>query len=77
MNRQQITAFTTKELAAEAEREVVMRKVVYAGRVAAGKMRQDTAARQTALMQEIARRLRAVADDEVGRGDGRDQTAAE
>ena len=60
--------FTAKELAREAEREVIMRHEVFANRVAAGRMRQDVADRRIAMMREIARRLKAQAEAEEPQG---------
>jgi hypothetical protein len=57
-------AFTADELAREAEREVVMRELVFSNRVAAGTMREDEAKRRIAMMREIGRRLRAEAEAE-------------
>jgi hypothetical protein len=54
----QAAPFTLLELAREAEREVILRENVYRQRVGAGKMREETANRQIALMREIGRRLR-------------------
>jgi hypothetical protein len=48
-------AFTDEEKRQAAEREVAMRKNVYPARVRAGKMKQDAADYQIAIMQEIAR----------------------
>lgn len=54
--------FTLDQLARCAEREVRQRKRVYPRLIATGKMRQDEAERETAMMEEIARRLHAEAD---------------
>lgn len=55
------------ELAREADHEAIMREMVFAKRVAAGTMRIDDARRRIAMMREIARRLRAAADEPQGR----------
>lgn len=54
-----LPSFTAAELAACAEREVPQRRRVYPRLVDRGSMRADEAAREVAMMQEIARRLRA------------------
>lgn len=60
--------FTFADLAAEAEREVRMREHVFPKRVAAGSMKAPDAERKTAMMREIARRLRVEADAEAASG---------
>jgi hypothetical protein len=59
-----IPPFSFDRLAAAAEREVAFRRRVYARRVQLGKMRQDAADLEIALMQAIAEHLRAQADKE-------------
>lgn len=49
-----VPKFTNKEKATEARREVVMRRRVYPGMVAGGKMTSGEADRLTAIMAEIA-----------------------
>jgi hypothetical protein len=61
--------FTAAELADCAEREVRQRQRAYPRWVEAGRMTQQLADRQTALMQAIARKLRAEADAECAKGD--------
>ena len=56
------TPFTFDRLAAAAERELTFRRRVYARRVQMGKMRQDAADLEIALMQAIAEHLREQAD---------------
>ena len=51
-------AFTLTELRECAEREVKLRRRVYANRVDTGRMTQREADRQIAMMDEIAERLR-------------------
>lgn len=51
--------FTVTELRECAEREVKLRERVYPGRIMTGRMTSEYAARQIAMMEEIARRLRA------------------
>ena len=57
-------AFSFAELAREAEREVVLRGLVYPGLIERRKMSAGQAARRIAMMVEIARRLRAEAEPE-------------
>lgn len=49
--------FTLKELRECAEREVKLRERVYPNRITTGRMSAEHAARQIAMMEEIARRL--------------------
>lgn len=58
--------FTPEELARCAEREVRQRSRVYPRLVMSGKMRSEQAQRESAMMQEIARMLRAEADGMPG-----------
>ena len=51
--------FTAEELRQCAEREVKLRRQVYPNRVECGRMTQQLADRQIAMMQAIAERLRA------------------
>ena len=51
-------AFTLTELRECAEREVRLRRRVYANRIETGRMSQREADRQIAMMEEIAERLR-------------------
>lgn len=60
--------FTAKEKAECAEREVKQRQYVYPRRVADGKMSQELANRQLAMMEEIGAEYRARADDEEAQG---------
>lgn len=62
-------SFTAAELADCAEREVRQRQQVYPRLVESSRMTQAFAGRQTALMQEIARKLRVEADAEGAKGD--------
>lgn len=55
--RSQCGRFTLRELLAEAEREIQMRRNVYGRQVRAGKMTQADADRGIELMTEIRRRL--------------------
>lgn len=50
--------FTFEQLAASAEREVRQRQRVYARQVELGRMRQDKADSEIAMMQAIAAHLR-------------------
>lgn len=61
--------FTSKEKAAEAEREVKQREWVYPRRVAAEKMTQAAADKQIAVMREIAADYRMQAEAEERQGD--------
>ncbi|MEG9524285.1 MAG: hypothetical protein MIL41_00630 [Hyphomicrobiales bacterium] len=61
--------FTAADLADCAEREVRQRQRAYPRWVENGRMTQQLADRQTALMQAIARKLRAEADAESAKGD--------
>jgi hypothetical protein len=61
--------FTAADLAECAEREVRQRQYVYPRRVSNGQMTQSLADRQTAMMQAIATKLRAEADDERNASD--------
>ncbi|MDP4005122.1 hypothetical protein [Methylobacterium sp. NEAU K] len=61
--------FTAADLADCAEREVRQRQRAYPRWVEAGRMTQQHADRQTALMRAIARKLRAEADAEGAKGD--------
>jgi hypothetical protein len=61
--------FTAAELAGCAEREVRQRQRAYPRWVEARRMTQQLAGRQIALMQAIARKLRAEADTEGAKGD--------
>jgi hypothetical protein len=54
-----MTRFTDEEKKKAAEREATMRRRVYPGWVAVGRMTQAEADRQIALMDEIARDYRA------------------
>lgn len=63
-----MTTFTAKDKAECAEREVRQRQRVYPNLVAAGRMTQQLADRQTALMEAIARDYRAEADAEDAKG---------
>jgi hypothetical protein len=60
--------FTAKEKAECAEREVKQRRYVYPRRIGDGKMSQDLADRQIAMMEEIGAEYRAKADDEEAQG---------
>ena len=51
-------AFTFKEKAQCAERELAIRRNVYKSRVSNGRMSEQSAAREIALMEEIAADLR-------------------
>ena len=62
-------SFTAADLADCAEREVRQRQRAYPRWVENGRMTQQLADRQTALMQVIARKLRAEADAEGAKGD--------
>ena len=62
-------SFTAAELADCAERELAQRRRAYPRWVGAPRMTQQLADRQTALMQAIARKLRAEADAEGAKGD--------
>ena len=53
----QVMGFTAAELAAEARRELVLRKRVYPNRVHTGRMTAKQAQRQIALMEAIIERL--------------------
>lgn len=64
-----LETFTTADLADCAEREVRQRQQAYPRWVEAGRMTQQLADRQTALMQAIARKLRAEADAEGAKRD--------
>jgi len=57
-----MTGFSLDQLARCAEREVQQRHRVYPRLIVSGKMRQEQAAREIAMMQEIACRLRAEAE---------------
>jgi hypothetical protein len=57
--QQAVEGFTLAELVREAEREIALRVNVYRGRVRDGKMREEAATRQIAMMRAIADRLRA------------------
>ncbi|MHB2205016.1 hypothetical protein [Methylobacterium sp. CM6257] len=61
--------FTAADLADCAEREVRQRQRAYPGWIEAGRMTQQLADGQTALVQAIARKLRAEADAERAKGD--------
>jgi hypothetical protein len=61
--------FIAAELADCAEREVRQRQRVYPQLVEPSRMTQQLAGHQTALMQAIARKLRAEADAEGAKGD--------
>lgn len=61
--------FTAADLADCAEREVRQRQRVYPRLVESSRMTQAMADRQTALMQAIARKLRAEANAEGAKGD--------
>lgn len=61
--------FTAADLAACAERELAQRLRAYPRWVEAKRMTQALADRQTALMEAIARKLRAEADAEGAKGD--------
>ena len=61
--------FTAADLADCAEREVRQRQRFYPRLIASGRMAQATAERQTALMQAIARKLRAETDAEGAKED--------
>jgi hypothetical protein len=54
--------FTNAEKLREVEREIGMRKRVYPSFVARGKLRQEDADRQIAIMQEVAEGLRITVD---------------
>ncbi|MEE7449370.1 hypothetical protein MRF4_17030 [Methylobacterium radiotolerans] len=60
---------TAADLAACAERELAQRRRAYPRWVEAKRMTQALADRQTALMEAIARKLRAEADAEGAKGD--------
>ena len=60
--------FTAADLTDCAERELAQRRRAYPRRVEARRMTQALDARQTALMQAIARKLRAEADAEGAKG---------
>jgi hypothetical protein len=64
-----VSAFTNREKADAAAREVRMRQRVYPRRVASGAMDQTGADKQIAIMEEIAQDYRAMAeqDDASGR----------
>jgi hypothetical protein len=69
IQQQAVEGFTLAELIREADREVALRVNVYRGRVRDGKMREEAATRQIALMRAIAERLRAEAEqDNQSRG---------
>lgn len=53
--------FSVRELTEEAEREAFLRRRVYPGQVARGRMTQRDADREIDLMEAIATRLRATA----------------
>jgi len=57
-----VPRFTFDQLATAAEREVRLRERVYARRVQIGKMTQQKAEEETALMKAIGEHLRAHAD---------------
>jgi hypothetical protein len=57
--------FRMDELAACAERELAFRRRVYARRVMLGKMKQEAADRETALMEAILGHLRQAAEAET------------
>ncbi|MET3483169.1 hypothetical protein [Methylobacterium sp. 1973] len=61
--------FTAADLAACAERELAQRRRAYPRWVEVKRMTQALADRQTALMEAIARKLRAEADAEGAKGD--------
>jgi hypothetical protein len=61
------TEFSLLELIACAEREVKIRLRVYPGRVLTGRMSQQEADRQIAMMAAIAGRLREAAEREQER----------
>lgn len=60
--------FTAKEKADCAKRELGQRRYVYPKRVADGKMKQEAADHQIALMAEIEAEYRAQADAEEAKG---------
>lgn len=61
--------FTFADLAACAEREVRQRQRVYARQVELGRMREDKAAIEIAMMQAIAAQLREMAGRDTLFGD--------
>ena len=64
-----MSPFTYADLARCAQREVGQRKKVYPRLIAGQRMTQQMADRETAMMEEIARRLKEMADveDKAGR----------
>lgn len=62
-------SFTFADLAACAEREVRQRQRVYARQVELGRMREDKAAIEIAMMQAIAAQLREKAGSDTLFGD--------
>lgn len=60
--------FTNRELQKCAERELSQRRRVYARWVADGRMKQEKADREIALMAEIGRRFGALADEDDAKG---------
>lgn len=65
------SAFTFEQLLACAEREVRQRQRVYGRQVELGRMRQDKADSEIAMMQAIAAHLRKRAERGTLFGDGR------
>lgn len=55
--------FTTEEKLKELDREIMQRHRVYRRLIAGGKMNKDTAARQIAILSEIANEYRARAKE--------------
>ena len=60
--------FTWTDLASECERELSMRELVYPKRVTEKRMKPETAERQLAMMRELARRCREMAQPQLGGG---------
>ncbi|TGT72958.1 hypothetical protein EN802_13865 [bacterium M00.F.Ca.ET.159.01.1.1] len=63
-----MTIFTAKDKAECAEREVKQRQRVYPRLIAEGRMTQQLADRQTALMEAIASDYRSAAEAEDAKG---------
>ena len=64
-----LSQFSTKEMAAEAKREVSMRERVYARRVVEGKMSQDQADRGIGLMKAMQYKLEWLARQDDAQAD--------
>lgn len=63
-----MSAFTLDELAREAQREVQYRRWVYSKQIEEGRMAQSIAERKIAMMEAIAERLQAEAEQASPQG---------